>query len=314
MNNNIGELKNFIYLLNVIFEKEPKHLWKCYYKQFLKNSKWCIASDYCLDAKNKSNNCFIYTIFPYIDFNFLQEKINEVIPDDIKNVNRISNATIDMLRNPFFFTIAFIVNDKNLFYKNEVGILKEKEFINLQVNNTYKTCLKQAPNTARKLKLLIKETEKNNFNKKLYSNIFWNSIFAAYVNNFIYRYTKHTNGTIWISDRDDMCNYCDGVLFDLYNIDSSSIHQINKTKIPKNNKLAICKEGDNCFDFDKIIRIPDYFAGAISSTDFINNMVDKEKHLTMNVDIIADNPRLVITELFVENDKLLCRKIKLSKK
>ena len=31
--------KSFINLLNVIFEKEPKHLWKCYYKKFLKMDK-----------------------------------------------------------------------------------------------------------------------------------------------------------------------------------------------------------------------------------------------------------------------------------
>ncbi len=313
MNNNTGELKNFVSLLNTIFEKEPKHLWKCYYKNFIKNNKWCIASDYCLDAKNKINNCFVYTIFPYIDFNFLQEKINEVMSKDIKNVSKINQSTIDMLKNPFFFTIAFIINDKNLFYKNKSENFNEKDFINFQVKNTYETCLRKVPKIAKKLKLLLKETEKNNFNKKLYSNIFWNSILAAYVNNFIYRYTKRTNGTIWVSDRDDMCNYCNGILFDLYNIDTSSMHQINKTKIPKNNKLAICKEGDSCFDFDKIVRIPDYFAGTISSTDFKTNMVDKEKHLKMIVDIIADNPRLIIVELFIENEKLLCRKIKLNK-
>ena len=314
MNKSNIEPLELVKFLNNAFEKEPKHLWKCYYKKFIKNNSWCIASDYCLDAKNKINNCFVYTVFPYINFDFLQKKINEAIPKDIKNINKISQETINMIKSPFFFTIAFIINDKSLFYKNGIKNTSEKNIINSQVKNTYENCLNKAPYIAKKLKLLLKETEKNNFNRKLYSNIFWNSILAAYVNNFIYRYTKHTNGTIWISDRDDMCNYCDGILFDLYNIDSFSIHKINKTKIPKNNKLAICIEGDKSFEFDKLVRIPDYFAGAISSTDFKTNIVDKEKHLKINVDIIADNPRLIIIELFIENNILLYRKIKINKR
>ena len=129
----------------------------------------------------------------------------------------------------------------------------------------------------------------------------------------MYKNTKHTNETIWISDRDNMCNYCGNILYDLYNINSFSMHSINQTKIPPQNKLAICKEGDNVFEFDKIIRIPDYFAGTIASTDFNAKTVDKEKHLQMTIDIISDNPRLIIVELYTDKNTLLCRKIKINK-
>lgn len=313
MDTNISDLPKLINLLNATFDKEPKHLWKCYYKKFIKSSKWCIASDYCLDAKNKINNCFVYTIFPYIDFNFLQSKINEVLYKDIKNIKTIDDNIVWLLTNQFFFTTVFIINDKNLFYSNETTASREKETIIFQIKNTYEMCLKKAPYIAPKLKLLLKEAEKNNFNKKLYCNIFWNSILASYINDFIYKNTKHTNGIIWVPDRDDMCNYCNGILYDLYNINSSSIHYINRTKIPKNNKLGICKSNDNLFEFDKIIRIPDYIAGAISSTDFYSRTVDKQKHLQMIVDIIADNPRVIIIELCIENGKLFCKKIKINK-
>lgn len=90
------------------------------------NSNVSLNLNYCLDSKNKANNCFAYTIFPYIDFNFLQSKIEEILPKDIKNIKYIDENIVELLKSPFFFSIIFIINEKDFFYKSKINNKKTK--------------------------------------------------------------------------------------------------------------------------------------------------------------------------------------------
>lgn len=310
----------FLHIINMlddIFEKEPKHLFRSFQKKYIDSKSWCIASDYCLDdTTNKINNCFAYTLFPYIDLKFLQKKINEFLPKDLKDTKMVDEKIITILKEiPFFFNIVFIIEDKDFFLMDKSLKLNKKDVAQIQLEKFYAFSQKYAPKYALNIKSYLEETKKNKFSIKLYSNIFWNSLIASYLNNFIYKNTKKTNSTIWISDRDNMCNYCNKVLFNLYHINTTYLYHLNKLKIPKKNKIAVGIEGLQSFEFDEFIRIPDFLAGTIASIDFENKTInDNAKYLKLLNEAISDNSRLVIIKLFVQDEKIYCGKVKIKKK
>ena len=61
---------------------------------------------------------------------------------------------------------------------------------------------------------------------------------------------------------------------------------------------------DKSFPFDPLIRIPDIICGALSSVKYIdgNFKYDKEKHRELFVNVISDNPRLVVLRASFDED------------
>jgi hypothetical protein len=300
-------LINFKKILDEYFEKQPKHLWHSFQKKFKDSKKWCLASDDCFDNQNKFNDCIAFTLFPYADLTLISNGISKIIPKDMKKTNKLSKEVLDYLKeHQFFFHIVFIIKNKEKIIEDREKKLNKKEVIIKILENSYKLCSKRYPEYAVKLKELLQRANKNNFSNKMYVNIFWTAFLAAYVNVFIIKNTKKTDGTLWIPDRGSMNDYCDNLLFCLYKINSDSLKHLNKTKLKKKFLTGITREADNKYEFDNIIRLPDYFAGAVSSWDMLNNLVDKEKHSDFIVNIIADNPKVVVLKIVLNEKEIYC--------
>jgi len=293
--------------LNPVFNKKPKHLWHSYQKKFSKAQDWCIVSDYCLDDKSKPNDCFAFTLFPYHDLNELSKDITSYIPKDIKDVKNISDNTIAFLKeHTYYFNIVFIVENKRRIIQDSRKVLSSREIIKLLLENSCNQYLEHYPLLAQKTKKMLNESIKNGFNSSLFVNILWNALLAAYITAFIYKNTKKCSKTIWIPDRDNMSEYCDGVLFDLYHMNLKSMIQLEKISVPRKNIMAIGKSNNNNFEFDKLIRVPDYFSGVVSSWNLKNNSVEKDKHFQMLKEVILENQRFALIQIKMTDNDLSC--------
>lgn len=300
----MSEYKNVFFdltnSLDVIFSKRPKHQWHIFQKPFRKCEQWCFTSDYCLDDKSKFNDCFAYTIFPMGDLEYISKSIKKYIPKDIKDTKKIEEQTIKYLKEfNYFFHIIFVMKNKNLMNYTKTDNISSKQALQTSIEHTYIETLQSYPLFANKIKNLMSECKKNNFNKKIYNNIIWNAFFSSYINIFLFQSLKKCKKTLWLPDRDSMNEYCNNILEDFYCINYNSLYRYKRLKMPNNFLCAIGTQDKKSSKlwFDDIVRIPDYFAGTVASWDFNSISCEKEKHAQIIKDVILDNPRFLMIQV-----------------
>ena len=116
----------------------------------------------------------------------------------------------------------------------------------------------------------------------------------------------------WFSDRDDIINSFQGIVFDLYSMNHHGLCErdnISDSKI----KLVIgdpTQNGrNNKMWYDELNRVPDFITGTLSDYDFSNNIVSKAKFSTMLEGCIADNDKISILKLYFDSGVLKCARI-----
>jgi hypothetical protein len=246
---------------------------------------YMLASDYCVGDNNRPNDVFSFVIFPCaIDFDILKQLINKTLSKDLKATTEIRNDAFNLLNSGFIFTINFIFPKKNgkralnTVKKGAVLFNVEKtiEMINLWMknepwkNNIYIELLKR-------FKDFKLECEKKNFSIKLFINIMICSTFAGYLAYVIAKYSG-INSICWLSDRDNMSTYSNGILFDYFSIQNNSFEK-NDPDFKGEIQLAITSP--NKYEgmwYDEIIRLPDYFAGSYSGFNHVTHEVSSKKY------------------------------------
>jgi len=108
------------------------------------------------------------------------------------------------------------------------------------------------------------------------------SCVAAILASWITKYTA-AREINWMSDRDNVTTYCDGIIYDLFSMSySGSIDRINAGRQAQ---LWTSREDANgTMWFDDLIRIPDFLAGAFSRVSLATGSVGgKQAHIVRKV-------------------------------
>ncbi len=294
-------------LNNTFFKSSLKDL-QVYLKKFSWCKTWWIASDYCLDDKQKANDVIAISIMPYINTpdsicNYIQKHIS----CDIKHSKIIPHEAIDFLRNnDFIFNIAFIIDKKKHVFSSPDHTRLEN--IRACLAKTIQE-LKSQPDYIEELRNFKKFEQKaksSNFNVKLFENTYLISYLIAYISNILVLSAGATK-LCWFSDRDAIIDMKPNITPLLYTLNVYGL--LNKNKYPFNclNEflLAMAKESNDNLWFDEIVRIPDYVAGTLASWNIKINRVDKAKHKKMLEGVFSDNFRIAIINISISKDSLI---------
>lgn len=268
---------------------EFREKWKNYLKGIkdLKKSKgWYICSDYCLDDKTKCNSTITFTIMPEIDIEIVQNHIKQHIPKDLKKTSSIHDKTIEYLKDfPFYFSISFIV--KNIEETFDINEYKKDVLKTIKVLGENKH-YKNNP-ICKKLNTLTAYLNQKRRNTNLIKNLSIIHQIMYHVSCFLISKTN-AHKVFWISDRGPEATFCDGIIFDLVYIDLNDYAKKHVSDFT----FGVAREHNNTFEFDEMIRIPDFIGGVISSIDIEKLEAEKTKHFELLVNSIASNNKIII--------------------
>lgn len=296
-------IESFEKVLNEVFSKSIKNNLDSFLLTFEECEAWNFISDYCLD-NNEKNDVIAFSLMPYIvDISSLQKAIRKHLPKDIKNTQIISQNALSFLKNiPFIFNIAFIIDGKHNIFghskQDRKKVMQEAIDITLLYFATHgnKECLT-------KLNRLRQKMKAKSFNCNLYENIYLTAILSAYVG-LIFTRLKGMSKYCWFPDRDAMSEYCDRLLDTMHTCNYAHFLENNNIDYKKVKDSFICYkgEGDSSLWYDDLIKLPDYIAGTLASWNIKENSVHKDKHLQMLEKVCADNPRLFIVRIRIDDD------------
>lgn len=268
---------------------------------------WMFFSDYCLCDKSKYNDCFSFTMCPTRHFKIIMNNIEKNIPCDIKKATYISKETTNFLKNPYFFNISFIYDNIKEFSKtlknnnNEIlHKLLEADIENLSKKSDATEFEKMLLS---KTKKIYENSKAKNFNTLTYTKILLIAFLAAYVAYFLTKNLK-LKKLIWLSDRGLVFDYNDGLCLDYYNQFYHNLFSNISILLSKPDPFGIAKDTNISAKmwYDNLIKFPDYSAGSIASWDINTNNVDKDKHVNVIENVIADNYNFNIIKISYANN------------
>ncbi len=274
------------------FGEEFFRKWKCYKKNISNREikEWLICSDYCIDAKSK-NDTLTFTIFPSnLRFKIFKET-KQILTQDMKHITNISKEVLDYLKNnKECFSIGIILRNKKLFVHN---LNEMSKHLHAQIED-YKTMpedlQKQKKEEHRLIVDFVNYIDSKKCDKKLVSYFFLVMQTVAFIMEFLI-IRENANSIYWISDRDKIISFDDGVIYYLLN---ALVFLLVKER-KKDYKIGLFPF-EELQHFDSILRIPDIITGTLSSISSKNGAVfaEKEKHRDVFRDVIYNNPRIFL--------------------
>lgn len=265
--------------------------WNRFHNKFKQVDSWYIVSDYCLDDKDRSNDVMTFTIYPFTHPYLLRDRIKQYLSKDIKDFKNLSDKAVNYIKEaPYFFSLAFIIDAKN----NIFSLDGSKQALDKAIKN-----MENWPKTKReefihKLKRLRNYLNRKEIDFKTLSNISITTYIMSYIIEFLLIKAKAKH-IIWISDRDKITDFQDGVVSELVHIGYASL--LNK-RVPDNEVYGFWGGKEYKKEiFDELVRIPDYISGALASMDFEDVYKVSEKHYNLFDKSIVDNERIYIMHL-----------------
>lgn len=271
-----------------------------FFKKYANITKWYMCSDYCIDDPNKPNNIITFVIFPHIiDFECLKSIINSMQKTDLKNCRTVTNEFCDFIKSGLFFSISFKLDKNNIFEEQTspkvltrlISDYKEitEKWQTTTPNN--KECYIDMSKQLGKLQNAIKQ---KSFNFKLLRRTFLITFLASYIKFIIYREVNTVELFSWLSDRDAITNWQDGIYQVFFRITSHNI--ISKyISYKKSNSATEVMPADNNYVFwDELNRIADFICGAIADFDYSDGHVTGQKQCKLMEDAISSNDFLII--------------------
>lgn len=285
------------------FWNKRKKLYKSIGIPLKKESKWVVASDYCLEDLFKQNKTMTFTFFPYVSPEDMEKNIAKYLPTDIKNIRgngHISEEGIRFLKEfPLFYSLCFVVENLDDWDIKEIKsditrlcqLAKEKP-------NYFKV------NKIQKFNQYLNRKKTNvNLIKYLYLVI---SIYNLLIEFLIIK--EGAKKILIVSDRGKITDIANGIFSELLNLSVA-----NSVKRRKTFQLSFYKDINDSKFFDSYIRIPDIITGTISSYNLITNEVDKLKHKEILVNTIASNDRIAIYKINIKGEMILFNQLNLTK-
>lgn len=267
-------------------------------------TKWFICSDYCFDDRSKANNVISFVIYPYIlDFNEWNSVIETMQKTDLKHCRQVSPAFCDFTKKGYFFSFNFILDENCILEKWKDKSTLDKvidDYIDM-TDKWQQTTPKNAANYRRmnkKLHDLRNQIKRKNFNYKLLGRIMEVSFLASYLKYLLYREVKYIEIFSWLSDRDAITSWNDGIYLDLYHMVSHCIISEKLTPEKDNSvkELMIKDVNENMF-YDPLNRVADFICGGIADFNYVDGSVSGKKQQKLMEDVISDNDYLIILKI-----------------
>lgn len=265
--------------------------WKKFQNQFKKIDSWYIVSDYCLDDKNKPNDVLAFTIYPFIHPWVLKNRIKQYLPKDIKDFKNLSEKAINYIKDaPYFFSIAFIIEDKN----NIFNLDNNKQLLDKTIKGMKNWPEKKKEEFIHKMKSFRNYLERKKIETKILSDIGVTVHIMSVIIEFLLVKT-HAKHIFWISDRDKITNFQNGIVHEFIRLGYANL--LNR-RVSDNEVYGFleAKDYDNKI-FDELVRIPDYICGSIASMNFNNVDEIPDKHYNLFDKSIVDNERIYIMHI-----------------
>ncbi len=265
--------------------------WKKFKHKFKHIDSWYIVSDYCLDDNSKPNDVMTFTILPFLNPYALNHEIKIHLPKDIKDIKNLSEEAIKFIKDsPYFFSLAFVIKNKNSIFSLDTSKCALDKAIKEMENWPYS----KREEFIHKMKRLRNYLNRKEVDLKTLSDIsITGHIMSAIIEFLLIKYnTKHI---IWISDRDRITSFQDGVIRELVSIGYASL--LNK-RVPNHEVFGFWGGKEYRKEiFDELVRIPDYISGSIASMNFENVESIQGKHYDLFDKSIVDNERIQIMQL-----------------
>lgn len=278
------------------------------FRNFLKKysdvTKWFMCSDYCLDDKSKANNVVSFVIYPYIlDFKEWNSVIESMQKTDLKHCRQVSSSFCNFAKMGFFFSFNFILDENCILekWKDKFTLDRAIDDFIAMTKKWQETTPENAGDYRRinkKLHDLRNQTRGKKFSYKLLGRIMEVSFLASYLKYLLYREAKDIETFCWLSDRDAITSWNNGIYFDLYHMVSHCIISEKLTPEKDNlvEELMINDINENMF-YDPLNRVADFICGGIADFNFVNGMVSGNKQKTIMEEVVTDNDYLIILKI-----------------
>lgn len=265
--------------------------WKKFQQNFKRVDSWYIVSDYCLDDKNKPNDVMTFTIYPFTHPYILKNGIKQYLSKDIKDFKNLSQKAVNYIKEaPYFFSLAFIIEDKNNIFQLE----ENKQHLDQMIKYMEYWPEKKRDEFIHKIKKFREYLNRKEVDLKTLSNISITVHIMASIIEFllIKANAKHI---LWISDRDKITDFQDSIVSEFVRIYYANI--LNK-RVSDHEVYGFWGGKEyNKEIFDELVRVPDYICGSLASMDFANVEGISDKHYDLFDKSIVDNERIYIMNI-----------------
>lgn len=265
--------------------------WKKFQQKYPRVDSWYIASDYCLDDKDKPHDVMTFTIFPFTNPYILKAGVKQYLAKDIKDFTNLSEKALGFIKaSPYSFSMAVMIEDKN----NIFNLSENKEFIDRAIKDMEKWPQKKKEEFIHKFKKFREYLNRKEIDIKTLSDIGVTVNIMSVIIEFLL-IKAHAKHILWISDRDDITTFQGGIVHELVRLGYANL--LNR-RVSDNNVYGYLEAKD--YDkkiFDEMIRIPDYICGALASMDFKNVDTVPDKHYELFDRSIVDNERIYIMNI-----------------
>lgn len=293
-------MKTIIDLLEETMNKSSILQLKKFFEKYAYVTKWYMCSDYCIDDPNKPNNVITFVIFPHIiDIEKLQSTINSMQKTDLKNCRTVTNEFCNFIKSGLFFSISFKLN-KNNFFDKHINQETLKHLISDYKEITEKWQITTPNNKelyidmSKKLGKLLNDMKQKSFNFKLLKRIFLITFLASYLKFIIYREVDTVELFSWLSDRDAITSWKDGIYQVFYHITSHNIISEYISYEKSNSATEVIPANNNDIFWDELNRIADFICGTIADFNYTYSQVTGKKQCKLMEDAISSNDFLLI--------------------
>ena len=296
----IGSMLSFIQ--NELRSQKAQDVIGLYLKKTGYANKWILLTDYCLDAKNKSN------VISFVLLHYKNEEEHKALKDtivklqksDIKHTRYISNRLMRYLKRLPIFSYSFILDDRDKLF-GDTPAERQKEVTDnlIAVRDCFQTWLTNAPNasnssyyqdTIKKLDTQIKEVSRG---KKisLHEDILLATSLGALYTAEMLKGIPNLETVGWLPDRDKITQSCNGIAIPIFHCMLYNWLGSRDIQFPVADPNAIPF-------YDDLNRIPDDICAAIADYNFLRSAVSKSKFSHVLHELMAENPFVRVHRLF----------------
>lgn len=294
-------MDNIFRCIDTTVNKSAIFQFKNFIQKYPDVTKWFLCSDYCIADPNKPNDVVSFVLYPYIvDFDKWNKAVSSMQKTDLKHCRQVSNSFCDFTKQGYFFSFNFILKEKNIMQK-----MDDKDsldyLLNIYIEMTEKWQI-TTPNNAdnykkmnKKLKKLQNATKQKSFNYKMFGRVIKICFLAGYLRYIFLKEKDNLEIFSWLSDRDVITNWQDGIYNELYHIISHCICE-NKLSSERENGVKdvyLIDPEKNQF-YDDANRVADFICGGLSDFNYDNGSVTAKKQCILMEDVISDNEYIVI--------------------
>jgi hypothetical protein len=280
-------------------------------------SKWFIAGDFVVDAPDRPNDTFAFTIFPYnAHFERMQAEIRRFAPKDIKQSKTINAGMLRYLRSAQRFSFCFIANKDREWFP---GLAEAR----LAIDNSL-TMMRHWGDAAQQreaikhFEALHEDARANSFNVKLLGHMVLMNSLAAVIACLL---IKHGAPEIigWLPDRDKMTSAYKAIAHEFFSTNLSALCQsmsIDESRFKVMIGIPGPPEGAVRGNwYDDLIRVPDHIAGACAAWDIDKRQLPAsgEKFKDVLQQVFADNPNFVLVRLRITEHGMQASRVEISR-